>query len=82
MTTRRTLLIVAALAGAMCTQGIASAAKKRVVVLDVEGARNKNLERSLSDLVGEEAKVLPSTEYRKTARKLKATKGTKRRYCR
>jgi outer membrane biosynthesis protein TonB len=74
MTTNRTLLIVAALAGVMCTQGIASAAKKRVVVLDVEGARNKNLERSLSDLVGEEAKVLPSTDYRKLAKKLKATK--------
>ncbi|HTM20183.1 MAG TPA: hypothetical protein VL172_06745 [Kofleriaceae bacterium] len=72
MTSQRTLLIIAALAAGMCTE--ATAAKKRVVVLDVEGARNKKLERSLTDLVGEEATVLPGATYRKEARKLKATK--------
>jgi hypothetical protein len=71
MTSRRTLLIIAALAAGMCTPALA---RKRVVVLDVEGARNSKIERSLADLVGEQATVLPSTEYRKTARKLKATK--------
>ena len=74
MTTRTTLLTLAAFAAGMCAEGIATAAKKRVVVLDVEGARNKKLENSLAELVGEEAKVLPSADYRKAAKKLKATK--------
>jgi hypothetical protein len=72
--TRHTLIIAAVLAAGLCVPGAADAAKKRVVVLDVEGARNHKLERSLADLVAEEARVIPSGQYRKLARKLKAGK--------
>lgn len=74
MTSRQNLLISAALTAVLCAPGIADAAKKRVVVLDVEGARNQKLERSLADLVAEEARVIPSGKYRKLARKLRAAK--------
>jgi len=67
------LLVLAALAAWGCAEGVAHA-KKRVVVLDVEGARNRTLENTLSDLVAEEAQVIPSGEYRKAAKKLRATK--------
>ncbi len=72
--TRHILILIAVLAAGLCAPRLADAARKRVVVLDVEGARNRTLERSLADLVAEEAKVIPSGQYRKLARKLRAAK--------
>ncbi len=50
----------------------AEAGKRRVAVLDVEGARNHRLRDDVAKLVGQKHKVLSSKAYRKAAKKAKA----------
>ncbi len=49
-------------------------AQKRVVVLSVEGARNKSLQDDLSEIVRKENRVISSRTYVRTAKRLKARK--------
>ncbi len=71
-----TKIILTALAATLAVS-IAPAtvrAQKRVVVLDVEGARNKSLQDDLSEIIRKENRVISSRTYTRTARRLKARK--------
>jgi hypothetical protein len=69
-------LILTSIIGAAVLAGAAPAAdaQKRVVVLDIEGARTAKLQRSLSQLIGGEHRIIPATKYRRTAKRLRARK--------
>lgn len=74
MTPTKIILTTLAAALAVSIAPATVRAQKRVVVLSVEGARNKSLQDDLSEIIRKENRVISSRTYTRTARRLKARK--------
>jgi len=74
MTPTKIILTTMAAALAVSIAPATVRAQKRVVVLTVEGARNKSLQKDLSEIIRKENRVISSRTYTRTARRLKARK--------
>jgi hypothetical protein len=70
------LVGIAAIAAALLVAPPLAAAQKRIVVLEVEGARNGALRGSLVEIVGEENRVIDGAKYTRLAKRMKAGKLT------
>lgn len=71
-----TFIGIAVITAALLVAPTAAQAQKRIVVLDVEGARNGALRDSLAEILGEENRVIESAKYTRLASRLKAKKLT------
>ncbi|HUH05212.1 MAG TPA: hypothetical protein VML75_24605 [Kofleriaceae bacterium] len=70
-----TLVGIAAIAALLAAPSLADA-QKRIVVLEVEGARNGALRASLAQIVGDENRVIDGAKYTRLAKRMKAGKLT------
>ncbi len=72
MTHTRRLMLAATIAAASVTGGSnAAAAGKRVVVLDIEGARDARLQKSIAKLVRSKHEMVSARKFMRTAKRLR-----------
>lgn len=78
MTTKlsRTLAGIAVITAAILAAPSLASAQKRIVVLEVEGARDRTLRGSLAKIVGDENRVIDGAKYTRLAKRMKARKLT------